>query len=132
MGSVLTPQLIGLESARDLPHASTFCGRCEEACPMRIPLPAMLRTWREQGFARRLDPPRQRAGLAAWGMLARRPGLYRLATGLMARCLGLVGRARGRFRRLPLAAGWSDHRDFPAPEGRLFRDLWAERERRRG
>jgi L-lactate dehydrogenase complex protein LldF len=36
---VLTPALIGVHSAGHLPNASTFCGRCEEVCPMKIPLP---------------------------------------------------------------------------------------------
>ena len=39
MGAVLTPALQGIERARDLPNASSFCGRCEEVCPMGIPLP---------------------------------------------------------------------------------------------
>ncbi|HOT81778.1 MAG TPA: lactate utilization protein B, partial [Candidatus Defluviicoccus seviourii] len=46
MGSVLTPNLIGLAGTSDLPNASTLCGRCEEVCPMRIPLPRMLRQLR--------------------------------------------------------------------------------------
>ena len=40
MGAVLTPALYGIEQARDLPNASSFCGRCEEVCPMAIPLPS--------------------------------------------------------------------------------------------
>ena len=43
MGAVLTPTLIGIDKAGHLPNASTFCGRCEEVCPMRIPLPRMMR-----------------------------------------------------------------------------------------
>ncbi len=39
IGSVVTPALVGIENAKHLPNASTFCGRCEEVCPMRIPLP---------------------------------------------------------------------------------------------
>ncbi|MHA1544897.1 MAG: LutB/LldF family L-lactate oxidation iron-sulfur protein, partial [Alphaproteobacteria bacterium] len=50
IGAVLDPALIGLEKARHLPNASTFCGRCEEVCPMRIPLPKMMRHWREREF----------------------------------------------------------------------------------
>src|SRR6185295_13090652 len=45
MGAVLTPALYGIEHARDLPNASSFCGRCEEVCPMAIPLPSMMRKW---------------------------------------------------------------------------------------
>ena len=39
MGAVLTPSLIGVAEGGQLPNASTFCGRCEEVCPVRIPLP---------------------------------------------------------------------------------------------
>ena len=42
----------GIDHARDLPNASSFCGRCEEVCPMDIPLPDMMRAWRERDFAR--------------------------------------------------------------------------------
>src|SRR5882724_2552128 len=48
LGAVLTPQLIGVEEAGNLPNASTFCGRCESVCPVRIPLPKLMRHWRER------------------------------------------------------------------------------------
>ncbi|MEL6423812.1 MAG: LUD domain-containing protein, partial [Pseudomonadota bacterium] len=41
IGSVLTPSLIGVKEAGHLPNASTFCGRCTEVCPMKIPLPKL-------------------------------------------------------------------------------------------
>src|SRR5688500_1609384 len=43
MGSVLTPTYVGLEKALDLPHASTLCNQCGVACPVKIPLPDLLR-----------------------------------------------------------------------------------------
>ena len=66
MGAVLTPQLIGVDKAGHLPNASTFCGRCEEVCPVRIPLPRMMRSWREREFERHLSPATVRAGLRFW------------------------------------------------------------------
>ena len=126
MGSVLTPNLIGLAGTSDLPNASTLCGRCEEVCPMRIPLPRMLRQLRQDAFASGAGPKPMRAGLAAWAFVAARPWLYRLATGLGVRILGLLGRRRGRFRWLPGAGGWTAVRDLPAPAGRTFQALWAE------
>ena len=127
MGAVLTPSLIGVDRAGSLPNASTFCGRCEEVCPVRIPLPKMMRHWREREFERHLQPAAARYGLKAWTFFATRPRLYRLAAALAASTLGRFGRRRGRFRSLPLAGGWTGVRDMPAPEGKTFQQLWAER-----
>ncbi len=127
MGAVLTPTLIGVDKAGHLPNASTFCGRCESVCPMMIPLPKMMRHWREREFERHLSPTTWRWGLGVWAWLATRPRLYRFATGLVARVLGNLGHRRGRFARLPLAGGWTKHRDLPAPEGQTFQEMWAER-----
>src|SRR3984957_7139135 len=73
MGSVLTPALIGVDKAGNLPNASTFCGRCESVCPVKIPLPGLMRHWREREFERHLTPKGVRQGLALWGFFARRP-----------------------------------------------------------
>ena len=101
MGSVLTPLIVGLDKAYHLPNACTLNGRCEEMCPMSIPLPSMLRKLRTRGFER---GPRQ-PDLAS---RARRVGVPRAA----ARPLpppdrdgdGGDGVARAAARRLPPAA----------------------------
>ena len=129
IGAVLTPSLIGVEEARHLPNASTFCGRCESVCPLHIPLPRMMRHWREREFERHLSPGAVRGGLRLWAFLARRPALYHLGAGLAMRLLAALGRRKGRFRRLPLAAGWTAYRDLPAPQGKTFQRLWAEGQR---
>ncbi len=131
MGAVLTPTLVGVEEAGHLPNASTFCGKCESVCPMKIPLPAMMRHWREREFERKLSPATYRYGIALWAFLARRPALYHLFSGIAMHALGAVGGRHGRFRSLPLAAGWTAGRDMPAPEGKSFMTLWAERQRAR-
>jgi len=128
MGAVLTPALIGVEKGGHLPNASTFCGRCESVCPMRIPLPKMMRHWREKEFERGLNPATQRYGLKAWAFFARRPRLYALATSIAIPVLGAFGKAKGRFSWLPFAGGWTKHRELPAPETRTFRQQWSQRE----
>jgi L-lactate dehydrogenase complex protein LldF len=129
MGAVLTPSLIGVDKAGNLPNASTFCGRCEAVCPMKIPLPNMMRHWREREFERHLQPTTYRYGLGAWAFFARRPRLYQFATRIAMRVLGNLGGKKGRFRRLPLAGGWTKDRDLPAPSGRTFQDMWAEKQK---
>jgi L-lactate dehydrogenase complex protein LldF len=124
MGSVLTPSFVGLENALDLPHASTFCGRCEEICPVKIPLPDLLRQLRNRQIERHLRPWPERAALRAWSWMAQHPALYALGARIAARLLRLLaGRAR-RLRHLPGARGWTRERDLPAPQGKTFRELY--------
>src|SRR5438270_7813877 len=132
MGAVLTPALVGLSEAGHLPNASSFCGRCEDVCPVKIPLPRMMRHWRERESAAARSPPATRPGLRLWAWLATRPALYHAVAGLAGRVLGWAGSGRGRFRSLPLAQGWTLGRDMPAPEGRSFHSRWAERQRPNG
>jgi len=129
MGSVLTPSLIGVNQAGHLPNASTFCGKCESVCPVRIPLPKLMRHWREREFERHLTPPVVRTNLAIWGFFARRPALYRLATRAVAWTLGMLGRKHGSFRKFPFASGWTEGRDLPAPEGDTFFARYAREQR---
>ncbi len=125
MGAVLTPQFVGVDTANHLPNASSFCGRCEEVCPMRIPLPKMMRHWREQAFEGGQVTGIQRRALKLWAYVAQRPRLYhrlaRLPVGVLRR---LAGR-RGRLRSLPMGTAWTAHRDFPAPQGKTFQEQWA-------
>ncbi len=125
MGAVLTPALVGIEAARHLPGASSFCGRCQSVCPMEIPLPKMMRHWRERAFSSRVTPRRERLAVGLWAWFAKRPWLYHLMAGLVVRGLSASSRGRGRFPTLPFAGGWTSGRDLPAPEGRTFHQLWA-------
>ncbi|HVC12918.1 MAG TPA: LutB/LldF family L-lactate oxidation iron-sulfur protein [Burkholderiales bacterium] len=128
MGSVLTPAYVGLENALDLPQAATLCGACHVACPVKIPLPELLRKLREKQVQAKLRPRGERAALRMWGFMALRPWLYAPLTRIGARMLKLMGGRRGRISRLPLGGGgWTLGRDMPAPEGRTFRELYAKR-----
>jgi L-lactate dehydrogenase complex protein LldF len=129
IGSILTPMYIGLENAKDLPAASTFCNQCGVVCPVKIPLPDLMRKLREQSFERGLQPWTERAGVKAWAWLAKRPALYGAASKLGVRMLKAMGGRDGLIRRLPMGAGWSEGRDMPAPSGRTFRELYRARQR---
>jgi L-lactate dehydrogenase complex protein LldF len=119
MGAVLTPVLAGLERSRDLAFACTMNDRCAEVCPVEIPLPTLLRAWRGRSWRAGFEPRAARTGLGLWAALVRRPALYRFASGVGVRALRLLGRS-GWIRALPLAGGWTRHRDLPAPTGATF------------
>ncbi|GGK79971.1 LutB/LldF family L-lactate oxidation iron-sulfur protein [Amphritea balenae] len=129
MGSVLTPQMIGIEKGGMLPNASTFCGKCESVCPVKIPLPKLMRHWREDEFEKHLSPKAVRYGIAGWAFLAKRPVLYktytRMATWFMKRWAG----KKGKIEKMPLAGGWTDWRDMPAPQGKTFMQSWKEQQK---
>jgi L-lactate dehydrogenase complex protein LldF len=134
IGAVLTPNLGppgGLDAARHLPQASSFCGQCEDVCPVRIPLPALMRGLREDAFDDRQITVAGRKWIGVWGWVAQRPALYRLAQRIGISMLRIFARVSGgTIRALPLAGGWSATRDFPSPEGGSFVDLWNKRKQR--
>ena len=131
MGSVLTPTYVGIENAGDLPNAATFCGECAVVCPVKIPLPDLMRKLREKQFDLRLRPWGERAGIALWSYAARRPKLYAALTKMAARVASWMGGRDKLIHRLPGLDGWTKGRDVPAPEGRTFRDLYGERLRQK-
>ena len=128
IGAVLTPSLVGLSEGHALPEASSFCGQCEDVCPVRIPLPDLMRRWREKIFRDRVMPRQDRAGIRLWALVARLPILYRVLQRGMIIGLACLGRRR---TKLPLAAGWTEGRDLPPPQGGTFVGPYQRHRRRK-
>jgi L-lactate dehydrogenase complex protein LldF len=119
MGAVLTPVFDGLDKSRDLPHACTLNGKCREVCPVDIPLPTLLRGWRDRSWREGLEPATMRFGLGVFAFVASRPALYRLGMSAAVRAMRLFGRG-GWVRGMPGLGAWTRHRDFPAPARKTF------------
>lgn len=83
IGAVINPALTSVQDMKHLYQASTFCGACEDVCPVKIPLVKMLRHWREVSFREKVTPFRERFGIQLWTFIAMRPALYRLTVRLM-------------------------------------------------
>ncbi len=126
MGAVLTPALDGLAASRDLPQACTMNGKCQEVCPVAIPLPTLLRGWRDRSWREGLEPVSTRSAVRLWAWVARRPRLYRLATRLALPAMRLFGTKW--INALPLAGAWTRDRDLPAPAGKSFMDLYRKQQ----
>jgi len=82
IGAALNPGMMGVAVAHHHPNASTFCGRCAEVCPVKIPLPKIMRYWRAKEYADGLAPKPIVWGLGVWAFAAKRPVLYRFLTAL--------------------------------------------------
>ncbi|MDH4982243.1 LutB/LldF family L-lactate oxidation iron-sulfur protein [Hyphomicrobium sp. D-2] len=130
IGAALSPALAGAEQAAHLAEASTFCGRCEQVCPVEIPLVSVMRQWRSLA----LEQPRSRRArvmLHTWARLAQHPRIYRWCAGIAARSLKWLAGSGARIRRLPFLHAWTDYRDLAAPQGGTFQQQWAQREHKR-
>src|SRR6266545_3993256 len=125
IGSILTPLYDSVSANPHLPHASSLCGACQAACPVKINIPQMLIGLRE--LQHHMKSNRWEAlAYRLWSALLRRPWLYRLATAAARLVLRPLARG-GWLRRLAgPGAAWTMVRDFPAPAARSFRDRWRE------
>jgi len=138
IGAVLSPQLTGIEDNASLPYASSLCGACYDACPVKIDIPSLLvhlRARHVEAAGRRsaAAPTRWVPGAeaitmaaAAWvmGSPARLAAAQRASRA--ARVPARLGRARhDRIRRLPPPlSAWTAARDAPLPPAMTFREWW--------
>ncbi|MEV0850126.1 LutB/LldF family L-lactate oxidation iron-sulfur protein [Streptomyces sp. NPDC049954] len=125
IGAVLTPQLAGMHEAKDdpnasLPYASSLCGACFDACPVKIDIPSLLVELRHQKTEHSGTTAESLAMKAAATVMAR-PGLFKAAQ----KAAGLGRVVAGRDKKIehfpPPFNGWSDSRDTPAPPQHTFR-----------
>lgn len=126
IGAVLSPLLNGGEQYSDLPYASSLCGACFEACPVRIPLHDMLVHLRQRQVANGYGKPLERLAFDGYRRFFGKPGRYKFAV-RMARVLQrpLVRDGKIKSRIGPLV-GWTSSRDFPSVPKKSFRELWPE------
>jgi L-lactate dehydrogenase complex protein LldF len=132
IGILLTAMLNGPGSVKDLSHASSLCGACADACPVRIDIPRMLVELRKEVRDKKIASWPERTIFKVFAGLLQRPALFRLAAPV-ARLLQIPFTRGGRITRLPLFFGeWTRTRDLPPVAGRTFTERWdaLSRERR--
>ena len=132
IGAVVSPVLVGLKQAKDLPYASSLCGACREACPVKINIPHMLlrlRTRLMEGAPKHQRKVTPWERLLAWGycQLMSGPTILSLAH-RAGRILQMPIARRGRIGRIPVPplSRWTRARDLPALPARSFHQIWDE------
>lgn len=130
IGAILSPQLTGTTGHDDpnasLPYASSLCGACFEACPVRIDIPSILVHLRaEQVDSERSGlPSGQDLAMRAAGWAMASAGRFSLAEKAMAAGRLVAGRDH-RISALPWPASkWTTTRDLPEPPKETFRQWW--------
>ncbi|MGB1109430.1 MAG: LutB/LldF family L-lactate oxidation iron-sulfur protein [Gammaproteobacteria bacterium] len=124
MGSVLTPFFKGMEDSADLPNACTLNGRCATVCPVRIPLPDLLRKHRNALHRAKLNGATNRLALSAWAWAATHPSIYRFMVNIKSWLLARWGKDEV-IHHMPTAKGWTETRDLPKTEGESFFQRYA-------
>ena len=132
IGAILSPLLTGITSEENasLPYASSLCGACFDACPVKINIPEILVHLRGVD----VDSKRKAVKVPSEMDLMMKGAQWAFSSGkhlgLLEKGLPLGRLAAGRdkvIKKLPghLAGGWTQSRDIPAPPSQSFRDWWA-------
>ncbi len=122
IGAILNPLLRGTGDPQidSLPYASSLCGACFEACPVRIDIPEVLVHLRAQVVDGHRGDRRPKVEAVAMRLASRMLSAPRR----LRRVERLAGRAGRLVRPTFPVPGWSSARDVPAPAPESFRDWW--------
>jgi len=114
IGAVITPQLMGIQKAAQLPYASSLCGACREVCPVKIDIPQLLLHLRGE-ISPRKGSVAERLAFKMWARVMTSPSLYKLSS--------VAGRILQRV--MPISRAWTNGRDLRPVESKSFHDLWS-------
>ena len=114
IGAVITPQLMGIQKAAQLPFASSLCGACRDVCPVKIDIPQLLLHLRGE-ISPRKGSMSERLSFKVWARVMTSPALYKLSS--------VAGRILQRV--MPISRAWTNGRDLRPIESKSFHDLWS-------
>ncbi|MBS4210391.1 LutB/LldF family L-lactate oxidation iron-sulfur protein [Bacillus sp. FJAT-50079] len=128
VGAVLSPLLGGYNDYKELPYASTLCGACTEACPVKIPLHELLHKHRQvivekEGRA----PISEKLAMKAFGLGAASPALYKMGSKMAPAAMNPFTAGDKITKGVGPLKAWTEIRDFPAPNKERFRDWFKDR-----
>jgi L-lactate dehydrogenase complex protein LldF len=129
IGSIVTPQLLGLDKAGKLPFASSLCGACSDACPVKIDIPHQLVHLRKRVASETSSLAKFAEGLMwkGWAMAMGGPLRYRLTMRAVR-----IGASLAKFLPWhPMQMGaWTRGREIPKASGPAFRNRWKKQDKK--
>ena len=115
IGAVITPQLMGIQKAAQLPFASSLCGACRDVCPVKIDIPQLLLHLRGE-ISQRKGGVAERLIFKVWAKVMTSPALYKMSS--------VAGRILQRV--MPISRAWTKGRDLRPIESKSFHDQWTD------
>jgi len=109
IGAVITPQLMGIEKAAQLPFASSLCGACRDVCPVKIDIPQLLLHLRGE-ISQRKGSTAERLAFKVWARVMTSPALYKISS------------IAGRMLQRVVSISWN----LRPIESKSFHDQWTD------
>ncbi|BCZ17949.1 Iron-sulfur cluster binding protein [Helicobacter sp. NHP19-003] len=130
IGVVITPQLFGLDNYAHIANLCSLCGRCGEVCPVKIPLPELIRDLRAEkthegrgvvrGYKDTKHSKLEELGMKAFAKLASNGTLWRAAMA-MSSTFAPLGKVFGHYT--PVLKKWLRYREMPKVQGSLHAEV---------
>ena len=120
IGSILTPLYDSVPLNPHLPHASSLCGACQAACPVKINIHEQIYAWRAVMDEKHQTPLAKKEAMMVAGRLLSHPEVYRIA----AQSTEIALKALPRFAIYNQLNAWSRHREVPAPADETFHEWY--------
>lgn len=130
IGAVLSPLLGGYDDYKELPYASSLCGACTEACPVKIPLHELLLKHRQRIVEKEgRAPVSEKLAMKAFGLGASTPALYKMGSKWAPAAMKPFQQGEKITKGPGPLKQWTQIRDFPAPNRSRFRDWFHDRQK---
>jgi L-lactate dehydrogenase complex protein LldF len=132
IGTIINPQLLGIDKAHELPFASSLCGACRDVCPVKIDFPKVLLELRHEVKESKAEKGKsgelflERFAFRLWRTIVTHERLYTILLSLTYH-LQKPFRENDSLRSLPHPfSRWTQDRDFPEIAKTSFRERWKE------
>ena len=117
IGSVITPNLQGMDDFKHLSYASSLCGACTEVCAVKINLHELLLDNRQESVKQGLNGFAEKAAWKLWKIASLNRKMMNLGNGDLKNKV-----VNGLFK------GWKENRSDLVFSKKTFNEMWKDRE----